>query len=135
MRKAAFDALAEMYRQLDLELGGLGLECRACGSCCHFDEYDHILYSTMLEVEFARSADPESCSPQNGRCPFQVDEKCTAGFYRPLGCRLFFCEAAGEVAEKLEEVSTRYHAKLQQIHRDYSIEWQYLPFLLRPDIK
>ncbi|MBN2710836.1 MAG: YkgJ family cysteine cluster protein [Planctomycetes bacterium] len=125
----AREELAQLYRDLAVELSELGVECTACGKCCHFDEMEHILYATMLEAQHLLRLAGNGVEASQLRCPYQVEEKCTAREGRPLGCRLHFCKPSPEQDLALEEISARHHRKLQDIHERNNIEWDYRPLL------
>ena len=43
-------ALGDLYGRLDADVAHRGPTCWVSGRCCRFDEYDHRLYVTGLEV-------------------------------------------------------------------------------------
>ena len=124
-RETAFAALKTLYKDLECDIVTLGLDCAGCGRCCHFEEFDHILFTTGLEYEYLLSVEKKMTPDSPDRCPYQVNEKCLARKGRPLGCRLFFCQAE----KKSEELSEQYHRKLRELHELHGIEWVYRPLL------
>ncbi len=44
--------IVEVYDKLDLELARINPGCDACGTCCHFDTFDHELYASTIEVDY-----------------------------------------------------------------------------------
>ena len=127
MTENLFNDLTALYIELEAELSGFGLTCRACGECCHFDHAEHVLYVSRLEVQWLRRSAGVRPLPEPGRCPYQEGQTCTARDGRMLGCRLHFCAATGAVNERLEELSCTFHSRLKRIHDRYGIEWLYQP--------
>lgn len=126
----------ELYTELNAEISALGYKCAGCGKCCHFDEIDHTLFATDLEIDCLLSNLAKPVLPENPeRCPFQKDERCRARESRPLGCRLYFCRGKNgeklncEDEDRLEELSTRYHERLKELHQELNLRWHYRPFL------
>lgn len=124
-----------LYRDLDAELARLGVACRGCGECCHFDKVDHILYASELErrllaVDAVPSSNPDASVEQLSgglRCPFQERGRCMAREGRVLGCRLHFCswpEHGDEFA-----FTENWHGRLKALHDDLGVEWGYRPLL------
>lgn len=122
--------LATLYQSLSEELDALGCVCSGCGRCCHFEEAEHILFATRLEIESLVASHPPAVRrPAPGRCPYQSDEACHARESRPLGCRLHFCRPTPEQQKRLEELSAEYHHRLQELHQRFGLEWSYRPVL------
>ena len=135
--RKAIQGLENLYADLDAEIERLGLECRGCGRCCHFDEMEHTLFASDLEIDFLLDAVAGTApAAKPGRCPFQADEKCRAHNCRPLGCRLYFCRVGGgralggEVKARLDELSSKFHQRLKELHKDLGIKWHYRSLLL-----
>ncbi len=129
------DAVRGLYARVDAAIAALGLECRGCGECCHFEAVDHILYASGLEREYLRAvaAFPErpdadgDALARGKRCPYQADGRCGARGGRVLGCRLHFCrwtDPAGEM-----DFAERWHDELKALHRALGAEWDYRPLL------
>ncbi|MFH0911489.1 MAG: YkgJ family cysteine cluster protein [Planctomycetota bacterium] len=131
--------LEALYGDLSRDLEPLGLACRRCGRCCHFDEVEHRLFASRLErlylLERARESGVAPRTAPAGRCPFQTEEACLVHAMRPLGCRVFFCDLAqsplpaGERQARLEALSAEYHNRLQALHRALGVAWDYGPLL------
>jgi len=124
--RAAPGFLAELAAVLE-EAGaaagnGAGDPCRACGRCCHFDQMDHRLYVSTGELALLAALAP-ACRPRRGRCPYQVDERCTARPRRPLGCRAFFCQVRpGDDPDRYE----RPHGQVRRLHERHGVPYRYV---------
>ena len=150
VNRTAQDDLANLYAKLARDLAQLGVACRGCGRCCHFDEVDHTLFASALEIAFFRARVREdgiapAAEVRPGRCPFQENGRCRAHAMRPLGCRVYFClegplpgapqasappsPAREEHARALERLSAEAHGELKRIHERHGLPWRYGPFL------
>ena len=43
--------IVEIYNELEAELASLDPGCNTCGTCCHFDEFNHVLYASTIETK------------------------------------------------------------------------------------
>jgi Fe-S-cluster containining protein len=136
--KPEYEELQKIYNDLAEELEKNNFKCKACGKCCDFEAFDHMLYASELEVDFfiekIKEKEITPLQKKEGRCPFHDGEKCHSHQMRALGCRVFFCCSKDsdllteKDALKLEDISIKYHRRLQQIHLKYNLEWKYQPF-------
>lgn len=80
-------------------------KCRACGKCCTFKSFDHLLYVTPPEIEYlALHRGPAKIKPMtDGICPYNVQGKCTVYEYRFAGCRIFCCSGDKDFQSRLTE--------------------------------
>jgi Fe-S-cluster containining protein len=106
-----FEALEAIYRDLDREIEGLGVECAACGECCHLDAYGHELWLTDLELAYLAHRCGLRAPTVPGVCPYLEQGRCAARAGRSLSCRIFHCELDSAEQERLHE------AYLQQVRR------------------
>ncbi len=44
--------IIEIYKKLEAELSSINPGCNACGTCCHFDEFNHVLYASTIETDY-----------------------------------------------------------------------------------
>src|SRR4029078_2332056 len=114
-RADIIDEVAALYRELDAEIAAHSPACWNKGECCRFGEYGHRLFVTTLEVAYylARpSSDPltrvssDRSLPVLGSdallslakdiCPHAHDGRWHARDRRPMGCRIFYCDAAAQ---------------------------------------
>ena len=137
-------AMAAFYDQVDTDVAARRPVCQVSGRCCRFEEYGHRLYVTTLELQyFADVQLPAAPSPAfvpnaapglalplyqpDGQfrpgCPFQVKGLCTARQARPLGCRIYFCDASSQ--DWQNEVYERYHRRLIELHTSRGTPYHY----------
>ena len=123
-----YSELASIYRRLEKELMPINPDCCMCGTCCNFNTFDHILYSSSIEAGFiTQHVKIPDFDVSNNICPFLKDNQCSIRDYRMLGCRIFYCNAAyQEIAHVLYE---KYLQEIKELSKRHSIPWEYLPFL------
>ena len=124
--------LQGIYKELDEELAKNSPGCDACGECCNFDKFDHVLYATTIEVDYIKRniQVPQSASGGSNKniCPFLADQKCTIRDYRTLGCRVFYCSS--DYNQNISQgIYNKYYRKIKDIADVYGLEWRYAPFL------
>ena len=119
--------LQGIYKELDEELAKNSPGCNACGECCNFDKFDHVLYATMIEVDYIKRnvLVPEK-RPNKNVCPFLVDKKCTIRDYRTLGCRVFYCNPDYQ-RNLSQEIYEKYYRKIKDLAQAHDLEWSYAP--------
>ncbi|MEX1015195.1 MAG: hypothetical protein WDZ31_00510 [Phycisphaeraceae bacterium] len=146
-------AVRELYARLDADVARRGPTCWVSGRCCNFDAFDHRLYVTGLEIawflkEISGAASCVSSSPSQATtglslpqfhprpeprapnpdlpasCRYQVDGKCSTHTVRPLGCRIFFCQAGTEQWQG--ELYETYLDQLRALHERESLPYRYL---------
>ena len=112
-------AVAEVYDWIDSQISQNPAQCDRCGKCCDFESYDHRLFVTSCElICFAVKLDADEIKPMpTGRCPYNIDGKCTVYPYRFAGCRIFSCKGdkdfqnrlSEQIAEKFKCICEKYH--------------------------
>ena len=126
--EGAFDELAALYGELAEELGATSVRCDLRGLCCDFDRSDHVLFSTDLEVRYARARGgtpvPEAAP---GACPWFVGGTCRLRDGRPLSCRVYFCDP--DFADEMSGIAERYHRSVIRIHERHGIPYRYSRFV------
>jgi len=122
-------AMEEFYREVDRAVAEYAPVCRNRGLCCRFDAYGHRLYVTTAEVAFfVRGMSDHWRTLTTGRsCPFQVEGQCVARAYRPLGCRIFFCDPATTDWQSHEY--ERHLRLLKQVMDKLDIDYRYMEWL------
>ena len=122
-RLAAIEAgLRAIYERLEGEMAGLSVQCKACGRCCHFAEFEHVLYLSNVEAHYLC----EGRRPSEGgtdRCPFQEGPRCTAHARRALGCRTFFCDRRER--ETLQSLYEAYLGEIKRLAEGAGVPWRY----------
>jgi len=121
----AFEALGDLYAQLDRELPRYEFTCSASGNCCDFDAFGHRLYVTTLEAEyFFRNSAEERSNDDARACPAWGDDRlCKSREGRMLGCRTFFC--GPYPVEEPEALHERYLAQVTKLHERFGIPYAY----------
>lgn len=127
-REKAVRALRDLYATVDREVARAGPVCHLSGKCCDFPVSGHVLYASDLETEIVLEQQRPPPAEQPGWCPFYRARRCTLRELRPLGCRIYFCDAAYE-AGRMAEISEEAHRQLKQIHDDHGIDYRYAPFV------
>jgi hypothetical protein len=125
----ALARLGELYADLDAELAALAPRCELSGRCCDFQKSGLTLFATDLELQWLRERTRGGRNHDPALCPHWVAGRCEARDGRPLGCRLYFCDASKAAA--LDDLSVRYHARLKRIHDETGQPYRYGPFLPR----
>ncbi|MFQ5957592.1 MAG: YkgJ family cysteine cluster protein [Candidatus Brocadiales bacterium] len=121
--------LHKIYKDLEKELSATAPPCRACGECCHFDEYDHTLYVNDVEVSYIlNNIGLPKTVVKKGVCPYLFNNKCTIREHRPLGCRIFYCQEDWKT--KSSEIYEKYHRKIKDLCVANGTEWNYSPLPL-----
>jgi Fe-S-cluster containining protein len=118
-----------VYADLQREIDRRNPLCVMSGRCCRFSEFGHRLYATTVELaafvgelsEF--TPDPATAGPA-GECPFQSGKICRVRAFRPLGCRVYFCDSTAQ--EWQQVIYEQFHARLKQLHDDLSIPYSYV---------
>jgi Fe-S-cluster containining protein len=119
----AVEALGQLYARLEEAFAGRS--CRACGACCHFKTFGHRLYATRLEALYLLTAAPR---PErrfdHDSCGYQQGALCLARESRALGCRMFFCKAAGGESREGFEAAL---GEIRRITEEFGLAWDYRP--------
>ncbi|HVX83434.1 MAG TPA: hypothetical protein VH253_01315 [Phycisphaerae bacterium] len=136
------DEVAAILADADADIAARKPVCRASGNCCKFEQHGHRLYVTAAElIHFARShAKPPIGDRQSAMgdvslpqffaqsaptgCPYQVDNLCTARDARPLGCRIYFCDANTQSWQN--DVYEKYHRRLRDLHDRFALPYRYI---------
>lgn len=139
-------SLEDIYHQLDEDIAGRKPTCVASGRCCKFETWGHRLYVSTLELAyFERVTQSEQSAAHDTDagtaitfplplythdkgfspgCPWQIDGLCTARAARPLGCRIYFCDATA--ATWMHERYEHYHQSIMALHEQFQIPYRYM---------
>ncbi|MBF0196437.1 MAG: hypothetical protein HQL32_01945 [Planctomycetes bacterium] len=120
-----YKKLELVYEALESLWGSMSRPCDACGWCCHFDQAEHRLYTSSLELSWLLQKYPLDNKPINDTCPFLVDNKCQARERRMLGCRTFFRQHNSQEKEKAESLYEDCLNKIKAIYQDEGLDWEY----------
>lgn len=116
--------LAELYAALDAEIAALDVRCWGSGACCRFDQAGHRLFVSTAELACLISHGDLPASVRIGRCPYQLGARCHNRSGRPIGCRIYFCDAS--LRGSLEDIYRQYHAGLRELHDRISLVYNYV---------
>lgn len=120
-------AVAELYESVEAEIARRRPLCVVSGRCCKFDEYGHNLFVTTMELA-AFMGDYKRTSitprPAEGGCPFQQSRLCGVHRFRPMGCRLFFCDASS--TQWQHDQYEQFHARLKRLHESLEVPYVYM---------
>lgn len=122
------ERVAALYGWLDGELErdrGCAGSCSICGKCCDFHAYDHRLFITSPElIYFAAGLGTSPFEPMtSGKCPYNVDSKCTVHEHRFAGCRIFCCTGDRDFQSDLTE---RALTELKAICAEFDVPYRYV---------
>jgi len=145
-------AVAALLARADADIAARRPVCRSSGNCCKFEQHGHRLYVTAAELaHFAHVhvAPPPSniqnqnstiaslktnaktlplqqffAHPQPTGCPYQINNLCTAREARPLGCRIYFCDANAQSWQN--DLYEKYHTELKALHAQHNLPYRYL---------
>jgi Fe-S-cluster containining protein len=136
-REPAVDAgLRAVYEHIGAAVAARGPTCWVSGKCCKFESYGHRLYVTAVEVawvlERLRDTPPPDTRPvlpltqyrPADGCVYQIQGQCSVHAVRPLGCRVFFCEAGTEAWQSALYESSL--AMLRDLHDAHGVPYRYL---------
>jgi Fe-S-cluster containining protein len=100
--------------------------CDRSGACCRFDAFGHRLYVSTIELAVFgdRLGDGVRPPDEPGGCGYQVDGLCTAHAFRPLGCRMFFCDDAAELWQ--QDWYAKLHAAIRALHARFDVSYHYV---------
>lgn len=140
-REALAAEVGAVLADADADIAARRPVCRASGRCCHFEAYGHRLYVTAAElVYFESRVERGKLDAEGGTakvslpqffagekvegCPYQVGGLCTEREARPLGCRIYFCDANAQGWQA--EVYETYHQRLRALHEKHDLPYAYL---------
>jgi hypothetical protein len=122
------EPLRLLYAELDAEVARLGPVCRLSGRCCRFAAYGHTLFVSAPEVALLLADAPAPSGPldEGATCPWQdARGQCTARDARPLGCRVYYCDASYQ--DHAPALSEAFIARLKRLADDLDLPWDYAP--------
>jgi len=128
------DTVEDVYRDLTTKIEERRPVCLVSGRCCRFEEYDHRLYVTTLELAafvhgFETGVRNETLTAamrdwDGTGCPFQIARLCGVHAIRPFGCRIFFCDATA--TQWQQEAYELFHGRLKRLHEELGVPYFYV---------
>ena len=124
-------AVDELYAMLDRNIQAASGECENCGKCCDFDDFDHRLYATTLEMLYfakgmqrtGKSGGKGKKARLKGACRYQKRQGCAMRDFRPAGCRIFYC--SGLEPEFQHELTELVLTSLRGLHEQFGAVYYY----------
>jgi Fe-S-cluster containining protein len=141
--------MAALLARADVDIAARRPVCRASGNCCKFEQHGHRLYVTAAELahfalvhvsapqqskiqtQYSKSDTPQTLPLQQffaqqkpTGCPYQINNLCTAREARPLGCRIYFCDANAQSWQN--DLYEKYHNELKTLHAQFNLPYRYL---------
>jgi Fe-S-cluster containining protein len=121
---ALLRALMDLYARVDARIAEADVACRGDGACCHFARAGHRLFVSPVELAMLTLDEPRAPELLGElRCPYQVEEKCTARLRRPLGCRTYFCQADDDWSAGVYE---EFHGEITRLHDTHDAPYEYM---------
>lgn len=121
-------AVEALYGELDEEIARLPRRCERSSVCCNFDgPKEHRLFVTAIEVCYylsKRSPWPAA----GGVCPHLADGLCGVRDARPLGCRVYFCDASSQGWQG--PMTEAYLSRLREMHAAFGVPYFYADWLV-----
>ncbi len=124
------DFLRSFYQRVDEAIAVYEPRCTNRGQCCNFARAGHRLFVTPIELAAFRRAYSDRwqpAEPASGRCPWQIEGVCTTREFRPLGCRVYFCDPQAQAWQnEFYEARLR---ELKQFMAEQGIQYRYEEWL------
>ena len=126
-RRRLVEEVAALYDWIDAQLAQHAERaghCEACGKCCDFAAYGHLLFLTPPELIYLleKLNTDKVKLMTGGRCPYQDETKCSVHKHRFAGCRIFCCTGDASFQSELTEAALK---KLKAICERYEIPYRY----------
>jgi len=118
--------MESLYDKLDEAIAAHDPVCVSCGNCCRFEPAGHRLFVTSAELAYflAHTSEPIRTANSGQPCPYQSRGRCTARRQRPVGCRVFFCDAAAQWWQG--PLTEQTLGRLRDIHGCFSVPYAYV---------
>jgi Fe-S-cluster containining protein len=127
--------VAEVYKWLDSQIhesAHLAGICDACGKCCDFSKFGHRLFVTTPELMYmAANLGAENVKRMTtGRCPYNINGKCSVYEHRFSACRIFSCKGDLDFQNELSEKALK---KFKAICEQFQIPYRYIDLAIALD--
>jgi hypothetical protein len=117
--------VAEVLAAADRAIEYYAPTCWNRGTCCRFGEAGHRLFVTVPElIYFGQAHTVVPVAGDSQVCPHQQDGRCRARRGRPLGCRVYFCQASARWWQP--GVSEHYLGELRALGQRWGIPEAYV---------
>jgi len=121
-------AVAEILARADETIAYYRPVCWNRGECCRFGRAGHRLYVTTAElIYFGQTHAAWPADHQVDSCPHQRDGRCQARRARPLGCRVFFCQASARWWQPA--VTEAFLRQLREVGERLAVPYAYVEWL------
>ncbi len=99
-------------------------KCMACGECCDFAKFGHLLFVSTPEMIFLKEniGQEKIKQMETNVCPYNERGKCTIYPLRFAGCRIFFCKGNGEFQGQLSETTIK---SFKALCTEFDIPYKY----------
>jgi len=77
----------------------------------------------VRQLPAAPSADEVEAAARRGDCPFLREGACSVHWARPLCCRAYFCDGAGEGWQ--EALLEGWHGRVRALHERLALPYRY----------
>ncbi len=137
-RSDVITAMTAFYARADALIADQPGTCWNKSECCHFGQFGHRLYVTALEVCYYLAHVSNLDPAAEDSCPHAVGGRCQVRPFRPLGCRIFYCDpkAAGWQGPATEALLDELKALHQRLDVPYFyVDWMAVLSIVMPVTK
>jgi len=112
------EAMRRFYDETDRLIAARKPVCWNRGLCCRFGEFGHRLFVTPLEAAAYLAGVGTPPPLHEDVCPHARLGRCEVRPYRPLGCRIFYCDPSasdwqGPLTEQRLTCLRRWHERFR----------------------
>lgn len=115
------------YAEAERRIASQAATCWNRGLCCRFGQFGHRLYVTALEVCYYLATGDRPPPVLEDACPHAFAGKCHARDRRPLGCRVYYCDAKAQ--DWQGPLTEECLARLRDLHRELEVPYFYADWL------
>ena len=78
LQENLYSELSSIISALEKELTQLNPGCNTCGTCCNFSTFDHVLYTSSIEVDYiTQYVEAPDFNISDNVCPFLKGNQCS----------------------------------------------------------
>ena len=122
-RPEVISAMRGFFAETDRLVAQEPATCWNKGNCCKFGQFGHRLFVTTLEACYYLSQGDPPPPIESDSCPHAFDGKCHARDRRPLGCRIFYCDAIAQAWQG--PLTEERLARLRTMHDELDVPYFY----------